>query len=116
VAFCHGGGSFAGTIGRIEHGFNMRPDLVAIDNPVNPRHYCGHFWVDTLTFDEHILNDIIRLFGSKRVALGTDYPFPLGELEPGKLINSMNFSRELQEDLFYKSALEWLGMKLENFK
>ncbi len=116
VAFCHGGGSFAGTIGRIEHGFTMRPDLVAIDNPVNPRHYCGHFWVDTLTFDEHILNNIIRLFGSKRVALGTDYPFPLGELEPGKLIDSMNFSRELQEDLFYKSALEWLGMKLEDFK
>ena len=29
--------------------------------------------------------------------LGTDYPFPLGELEPGKLIESMSdFSDELK--------------------
>ena len=33
VCFAHCGGSFAGTVGRIEHGFNCRPDLVAIDNP-----------------------------------------------------------------------------------
>ena len=35
VAFAHGGGSFPFTIGRIEHGFNVRPDLCAIDNDVN---------------------------------------------------------------------------------
>lgn len=28
VMFAHGGGSFPGTLGRIEHGFNCRPDLV----------------------------------------------------------------------------------------
>ena len=43
VAFAHGGGSFPFTIGRIEHGFEVRPDLVAIDNPVNPRDYIGRF-------------------------------------------------------------------------
>lgn len=32
VAFAHAGGSFPATIGRIEHGFNCRPDLVAVDN------------------------------------------------------------------------------------
>ena len=39
VAFAHGGGSFPATIGRIEHGFDVRPDLCAIDNPVNPKSY-----------------------------------------------------------------------------
>ena len=34
---------FSGYYGRIEHGFVTRPDLVAVDNPVNPRQYCGHF-------------------------------------------------------------------------
>lgn len=29
VCFAHGGGSFPATIGRIEHGFNVRPDLCA---------------------------------------------------------------------------------------
>lgn len=31
------GGAFPFTIGRIEHGFNVRPDLCAVENPVNPR-------------------------------------------------------------------------------
>ena len=39
VAFAHGGGAFPSTIGRIEHGFNCRADLVAVDNDVNPREY-----------------------------------------------------------------------------
>ena len=39
VAFAHGGGAFPITIGRIEHGFHVRPDLVAVDNQINPRHY-----------------------------------------------------------------------------
>ncbi len=30
VAFAHGGGSFLATLGRIEHGFNVRPDLCQV--------------------------------------------------------------------------------------
>lgn len=37
VCFAHGGGAFPFTIGRIEHGFNVRPDLCAVENNVNPR-------------------------------------------------------------------------------
>lgn len=37
VCFAHGGGAFPFTLGRIEHGFNVRPDLCAVNNPVNPR-------------------------------------------------------------------------------
>lgn len=37
VCFAHGGGAFPFTIGRIEHGFNVRPDLCAVENPINPR-------------------------------------------------------------------------------
>ena len=83
VAFAHGGGSFPATIGRIEHGFNVRPDLVAIDNKVNPRNYLGKFYLDSLVHDPMMLDFIIKLIGVERVALGTDYPFPLGELSPG---------------------------------
>ena len=43
VNFCHASGSFLATLGRVEHGFNCRPDLVAIDNPNNPRDYCEDF-------------------------------------------------------------------------
>jgi aminocarboxymuconate-semialdehyde decarboxylase len=110
VAFAHGGGSFPATIGRVQHGFEMRPDLCAIDNKVSPRDYAGHFWVDSLTHDDKMLEYVVDLFGANRVALGTDYPFPLGELEPGKLIESIaKFTAETKEQLLWKSAIEWIG-------
>ena len=41
--------------------------------------------------------------------MGSDYPFPLGEHIPGKLIEEMNYSEDLKNKLFYKNALAWLG-------
>ena len=115
VAFAHGGGSFPATIGRIEHGFNVRPDLVAINNKDNPRKYLGKFYLDSLVHDPMMLDLIINLIGADKVALGTDYPFPLGELSPGKLIDSMPYDDIIKERLFSGSALEWLGLTKEQF-
>ena len=109
VAFAHGGGSFPITIGRIEHGFNVRPDLVAIDNPFNPRNYIGKFWIDSLVHDEKALQYIIDVMGEDHICLGSDYPFPLGEHHPGKLIASMNFPQTLSDKLNFKNATDWLG-------
>lgn len=115
VAFAHGGGSFPATLGRIEHGFNVRPDLVAVDNNINPRDYIGKFYLDALVHDPRALDFIVNLVGADKIALGTDYPFPLGELEPGSLINSMPYSDEVKAQLLHQSALEWLNIDRSNF-
>jgi len=115
VAFAHGGGSFPATIGRIEHGFNVRPDLCAVDNPVNPREYLGKFWIDSLVHDPVALDYVLKLFGPDKIALGTDYPFPLGELEPGKLIKSMPYSDDIKQKLLHGAALDWLSMDKHYF-
>lgn len=115
VAFAHGGGSFPATIGRIEHGFNVRPDLVAIDSKVNPREYLKRIYLDTLVHDPMMLDYLVNLMGANQLALGTDYPFPLGELEPGKLIHSMPYDNAVKERLLNGTALEWLGVKKELF-
>ena len=115
VNFCHASGSFLSTIGRIEHGFNSRPDLVAVDNQKNPREYCGHFWVDCITHDQDMLRYVLKMQGSKRVTLGSDYPFPLGDLEIGEFINRMNLNESVIEDIFCNSTLEWLNLKKEMF-
>lgn len=116
VNFAHGGGSFLTTLGRIRHGFECRPDLVAIDNPVNPGKYLGKFWVDTVVHDEEILQMMIKRVGSKRITFGTDYPFPLGDLELGKFIEETDLEIETKEDLFHHAALEWLGLTKEQFE
>lgn len=115
VNFCHASGSFLATIGRIEHGFNCRPDLVAIDNPNNPKEYLGKFWVDCITHDPIMLEYVLKLQGSKRVTLGSDYPFPLGDLEIGQFIKDHNFSKETVDDIFCNATLEWLNIKKDFF-
>jgi aminocarboxymuconate-semialdehyde decarboxylase len=37
-----------------------------------------------LTHDEAMLKYIVKLVGANRIALGSDYPFPLGENNSGK--------------------------------
>jgi len=108
VAFAHGGGSFPFTIGRIEHGFNVRPDLCAIDNEANPREYLGKFWIDALVHDPKALDYVIEVMGQDKVCMGSDYPFPLGEHHPGKLIEEMPYSSELKNQLLHSNAMAWL--------
>lgn len=110
VAFAHGGGSFPITIGRIEHGFRVRPDLVAVDNPINPNDYVGKFWIDSLVHDEKAMRFIMDVMGENKICVGSDYPFPLGEHHPGKLIHSMDLPQPLVDKLCYKNANDWLAI------
>jgi aminocarboxymuconate-semialdehyde decarboxylase len=121
VAFAHGGGAFPFTIGRIEHAFHVRPDLVSMENKTNPRKYLARadkqkitparFYVDSLVHDAEALRLLLNLFGAERVALGSDYPFPLGEAHPGKLIESIKeLSSQEKMRLLSGTAREFLGM------
>jgi aminocarboxymuconate-semialdehyde decarboxylase len=115
IAFAHGGGAFPATLGRIEHGFRMRPDLCAVDNEHNPRDYLGKFYVDSLVHDAAMLEYMIGLMGAESIALGSDYPFPLGEEVPGSLIESMNLETDVRDRLLAGTALEWLGLDRKRF-
>jgi aminocarboxymuconate-semialdehyde decarboxylase len=116
IAFAHGGGAFPATIGRIVHGFEVRPDLCAVANDVSPREYLKRIYLDSLVHDPRMLRYLIDLMGADRVALGTDYPFPLGEARPGALIESCEFPDETCARLLHGTALEWLGLPRERFE
>ncbi|GAB5575619.1 2-amino-3-carboxymuconate-6-semialdehyde decarboxylase isoform X1 [Prionailurus iriomotensis] len=148
VCFAHGGGAFPFTVGRISHGFNMRPDLCAQDNPTNPKKYLGSFYTDSLVHDPLALKLLTDVIGKTlargaeirtneapvnikqavqkeiscwhrfdKVILGTDYPFPLGELEPGKLIESIEeFDAETKDRLKAGNALAFLGLERKQFE
>lgn len=117
IAFAHGGGSFPGILGRLEHGLEARPDLVAVRNKKSPREYLKKIYVDSLVHDKQALKYLLEVFGEDRIALGSDYPFPLGELEPGKLIlDCKDMSPSTKERLLSGTALEWLGMTKKDFQ
>lgn len=116
VNFAHGGGSFFATLGRIRHGFNCRPDLVAMDNPVGPDLYLGKFWVDTVVHDLRMLVHIIEMVGAAKITLGSDYPFPLGDLELGKFIEESDLGEKTKADIFHGASLQWLGLNKDRFE
>lgn len=111
VAFAHGGGAFPAILGRVQHGFHVRPDLCAVDNKIDPVKYLGKFWVDSLVHDNDALDYLINKVGINKIALGTDYPFPLGELEPGELITTSSLNNNYKEKLLSQNALDWLGLE-----
>jgi aminocarboxymuconate-semialdehyde decarboxylase len=110
VCFAHGGGNFIGTLGRLEHGWSCRPDLVAIDNPNPPSSYLGRFWVDSHVCDSEQLTLLVKKLGADKVIQGSDYPFPLGESSPGHLVRNSGLNESVQNSIFNSAPKAWLGI------
>jgi aminocarboxymuconate-semialdehyde decarboxylase len=86
LVFAHGGGSFAYLLGRVDNAWRNR-DIVRADCPQLPSSYCDRFCVDSAIFDVAALRLLVGVMGDSRVLLGTDAPFPLGEQQPGALVD-----------------------------
>ncbi len=115
IAFAHGGGAFPALIGRIEQGFRVRPDLCAIDCQAGPRAALARLYLDALVHEPRMLRYLLDLMGPERIALGSDYPFPLGEPHPGRLIESAELDEATRARLLHGTALEWLGLPQSAF-
>lgn len=112
IMFAHGGGCFPHTIGRISHGYHVRPDLCNIHQVQDPRTYVKQFYIDSLVHDEAAFRYNLDLFGADRIAMGSDFPFPLGDLEHGKFLENMQgLDEDTRKRVLRGTALEWLGRK-----
>ncbi len=84
VLYAHGGGAFTGLIGRLEHGAYCRPDLFANRSQLDPYatvRQCA-IYTDTLTHSPWGFETLVNTIGINRIAMGSDYPYPLGEIDP----------------------------------
>ena len=116
IAFAHGGGNFFYNLGRIEQGFIQRPDLCAVNNNINPKEYLNKFYVDSLVHSTESFKFLFNKIGSENIALGSDYPFRLGEQIPGSIINKIDeLSNKDKENIFHNAALKWLDLDKKLF-
>ena len=109
LCFAHGGGAAPLIVDRWDHGHAVRPDLCQRATTTPPGDLLKRLYVDSLVHSETALRLLLDRLGAERVALGTDYPFPLGELEPGSLIRSMDVDEDTRRKLLGGTALEFLG-------
>ena len=110
IAFAHGGGAFPARIGRIEHGFRVRPGPVRRGLPGEPRASLAPLLSRFAGARPALLRYLLDIMGPERIALGSDYPFPLGEPHPGRLIESAGLDAPTMARLLHGTALEWLGL------
>ncbi len=87
LCFAHGGGSFPYLIGRVDNAWRNR-DIVREDCPRLPSSYVDRFHVDAAVFSDDALALLVNVMGEDRVMLGSDYPYPLGEQQVGRLIRA----------------------------
>lgn len=111
ICLAHGGGSFPYTLGRIEHGFQARPDLCATHSTTPPREHLKRLFFDSIVHDDEALRYLVNTVGAEHIAMGSDYPFPLGENPPGKLLRNANWLTDAQRSrMLAGTAMEFLGL------
>ncbi len=81
VVLLHGGGYFPHGIGRLDHGFNVRPETKKARS--EPSSYLRRFYYDTIVFNPKILRALVEMVGQDRIVIGSDYPF---DMEPRGLM------------------------------
>ncbi len=96
---------------------HARPDLCNVNNVRDPKEYIGQFWVDSITHNADALRFLLALIGPDKIAYGTDYPFPLGDLEHGKFIHDMtDLSPAIKDLLFSGAVLDFLGLEAKDYE
>lgn len=84
ICLPHAGGAFPWLIGRIERGWNVRPECRHLKEP--PTRYLRRFTYDTITHSDAALTYLIEQVGADRVMLGSDYCYDMGYEHPVEVI------------------------------
>lgn len=109
IALPHGGGALPFLLGRISHGWSVRPECKHLER--DPRDYASRFYYDTVTHDARALDFLIDQVGADRVMLGSDYCFDMGVEEPRQPVERLASLSDGQKDqILGGNAQQLLGL------
>ncbi len=80
VMLAHGGGALPALRGRLDRGFEQRPEINKFITQL-PSQSLRSFYFDTITHDPELLRDLVEFAGAEHVLLGSDYPFDMGNAD-----------------------------------
>ena len=109
ICVAHGGGFAPYQIGRLEHGYRMRPETRKLAK-TPPERLLRRLFFDTITFSPLALRYLMDLVGAERVVLGTDAPFDMGDEEPlGTVGEVPRLSSQERDAILFGTAQGLLG-------
>jgi aminocarboxymuconate-semialdehyde decarboxylase len=112
IALSHAGGHLPYIIGRMGHGFKVRPECQEVLKK-SPVEYLGQFYYDTISHGPEALRYLISRVGADRVMLGTDYPYDMGDYTPLASIDAVpGLSTAEKEKIAGKNAAALFKIKV----
>lgn len=90
IGLPHGGGALLILIGRVDHGWEVRPEVKQL--PKAPSKYLDRFFYDTIVHSKPIMEFVISTVGAERVMLGSDYCFDMGYERPVQFLEQINLT------------------------
>ena len=109
ICFAHGGGSFPGTIGRLDQVWHYGPDgKGGASKP--PSEYVNRFSVDSMVFNPRVLEFLVSIMSEDQVMLGSDYPFAIGEKGIGHTVRETNLGDTAKQKILHDNARRFLGL------
>lgn len=110
VVWLHGGGFLPYQIGRVDRGYALDAQLrEALGAP--PSRMLRQCYFDHIVFEPRALRFLCDLVGTEQVMLGSDYPFPVGDLEPLAILERGEFSAEEQRLIRAGNAHRLFGLE-----
>jgi aminocarboxymuconate-semialdehyde decarboxylase len=105
----HAGGALPFLIGRLQHGWTVRPELAHME--AGPETYLGRFYYDTVAHSDDALAYLIQKVGPQRVLLGSDYCFDMGYERPVEVVEKqVQLSADEREAIFSANAARLLRL------
>lgn len=112
ICFAHGGGSFPYILPRLDQGWKVWPHLR--NTSKLPSQYAKNFYFDSLNYDPLNLKYLIDRFGADKIVMGSDYPFLLREIPPGKIVDdTAQLTEEQRRAILGGNALEFLNIAVK---
>jgi aminocarboxymuconate-semialdehyde decarboxylase len=89
MVISHGGAALPYVLGRLARNFTIAQGKYA-----DPTQGFETLYFDSIVFDADAFEFLAKKAGPGKLMLGSDMPFPIGDLEPRKLIEKCRFSSE----------------------
>lgn len=94
----HGGGALPYMLGRLKRNQEMHPDYG------DPGAAFEAMYFDTVLFDPRILRFLCEMAGADRIVLGSDYPFPIGDMKPCGVVHEARLSEIVTRSILGETA------------
>jgi len=109
LCLSHGGGLLAFNIWRLDHSYGLRPELKRTV-PQRPSEYLRRLYFDTIVHSVAALEYLIKVAGTDRVVIGTDYPMAMGDFEPVRRVMQLDLIQQERDQILGGNAARALNL------